>query len=119
MNILLFSCFSTPIRRKKENTSKPAVAVPMETVDHAATNSQNSMTLADTAVAADGSPPVLATSMNSKKTAAELAFIEAKRKRLLQQKKAPIKSHKEKIMEFNKKLENLSEHYDVPKVGPG
>jgi protein FAM32A len=29
------------------------------------------------------------------------------------------KSHKEKVADFNRKLEELSEHYDIPKVGPG
>ncbi|EAL65469.1 DUF1754 family protein [Dictyostelium discoideum AX4] len=29
------------------------------------------------------------------------------------------KSHKEKIEEYNKYLSSLSEHHDVPKVGPG
>ena len=33
--------------------------------------------------------------------------------------KAAAKSHKEKVSEFNNKLEQLSEHYDIPKVGPG
>lgn len=33
--------------------------------------------------------------------------------------KAAAKSHKEKVTEFNQKLEKLSEHYDIPKVGPG
>lgn len=33
--------------------------------------------------------------------------------------KAAAKSHKEKVSEFNSKLEQLSEHYDIPKVGPG
>ncbi|EGG22603.1 DUF1754 family protein [Cavenderia fasciculata] len=28
-------------------------------------------------------------------------------------------SHKEKVEDFNKKLNQLSEHHDVPKVGPG
>ncbi|GAM21896.1 hypothetical protein SAMD00019534_050710 [Acytostelium subglobosum LB1] len=28
-------------------------------------------------------------------------------------------SHKEKVEEYNKKLGRLSEHHDVPKVGPG
>jgi hypothetical protein len=30
--------------------------------------------------------------------------------------KAAVKSHKERVAEFNEKLENLSEHYDIPKV---
>eukprot|EP01112_Ceratiomyxa_fruticulosa_P003648 TRINITY_DN13967_c0_g1_i1.p1 TRINITY_DN13967_c0_g1~~TRINITY_DN13967_c0_g1_i1.p1 ORF type:complete len:126 (-),score=31.61 TRINITY_DN13967_c0_g1_i1:25-402(-) len=29
------------------------------------------------------------------------------------------KSHREKIEEYNKKLSALSDHYDIPKVGPG
>lgn len=30
--------------------------------------------------------------------------------------KAATKTHKERVAEFNEKLENLSEHYDIPKV---
>lgn len=30
--------------------------------------------------------------------------------------RAAVKSHKERVAEFNEKLENLSEHYDIPKV---
>lgn len=33
--------------------------------------------------------------------------------------KAAQKSHKERVADFNNKLEQLSEHYDIPKVGPG
>ena len=29
------------------------------------------------------------------------------------------KTHKEKVQEFNEKLASLSEHHDIPKVGPG
>jgi len=29
------------------------------------------------------------------------------------------KSHKEKVEEYNKYLSSLSEHHDIPKVGPG
>lgn len=29
------------------------------------------------------------------------------------------KSHKDRVAEFNNKLEMLSEHHDIPKVGPG
>ncbi|PVU88155.1 hypothetical protein BB559_005700, partial [Furculomyces boomerangus] len=29
------------------------------------------------------------------------------------------KSHKEKVQEFNEKLDRLPEHHDMPKVGPG
>lgn len=33
--------------------------------------------------------------------------------------KAAAKTHKERVAEFNEKLENLSEHYDIPKVRRG
>ncbi|XP_056174847.1 uncharacterized protein LOC115671386 isoform X3 [Syzygium oleosum] len=29
------------------------------------------------------------------------------------------KSHRDRVQEFNQYLANLSEHYDIPKVGPG
>ncbi|GAA5971820.1 hypothetical protein JCM11641_001526 [Rhodosporidiobolus odoratus] len=54
------------------------------------------------------------------KTDAQRRFEEVQRKRLLDKAaKAAAKSHKERVAEFNEKLENLSEHYDIPKVGPG
>lgn len=28
-------------------------------------------------------------------------------------------THKEKVEKFNKKLTDLAEHYDIPRVGPG
>lgn len=52
-----------------------------------------------------------------KKTAAEIAFEKAKEKRALNEMiKKASKSHKERIQEFNKKLEDLSEYNDVPKI---
>ena len=33
--------------------------------------------------------------------------------------KAAGKTHRDKVKEFNEKLANESEHYDIPKVGPG
>ena len=54
------------------------------------------------------------------KTAAEIAH----EQKLKERKKDRIskmaqKSHKEKVQDFNKYLSELSEHHDVPKVGPG
>lgn len=54
------------------------------------------------------------------KTPAQLAFEAARLKK--QQEKLPLlasKSHKEKVAEFNEYLGKLSEHHDIPKVGPG
>ncbi|KAG0359977.1 hypothetical protein BC939DRAFT_451382 [Gamsiella multidivaricata] len=54
------------------------------------------------------------------KTAAELKFEEVQRKRQEEKVlKSAMKSHKEKVAELNRKLEEMTEHYDIPKVGPG
>eukprot|EP00898_Chlorokybus_atmophyticus_P001504 jgi/Chlat1/2354/Chrsp17S02807 len=44
----------------------------------------------------------------------QMARIEAQRVT-----KLAAKTHRQKVDEFNKYLSNLSEHYDIPKVGPG
>lgn len=33
--------------------------------------------------------------------------------------KTSNKSHRDRIQDFNQYLANMSEHYDIPKVGPG
>ncbi|CAG8459100.1 6131_t:CDS:2 [Dentiscutata heterogama] len=54
------------------------------------------------------------------KTEAEKKFEEIQRKRLDEKvEKAARKSHKERVAELNRKLEEMTEHYDIPKVGPG
>ncbi|KAK9768245.1 hypothetical protein K7432_001267 [Basidiobolus ranarum] len=54
------------------------------------------------------------------KTAAELKYEAIQRQRQKDKiSQAATRSHKEKVAEFNAKLESLSEHYDIPKVGPG
>ncbi|KAI8373395.1 hypothetical protein EDC96DRAFT_562981 [Choanephora cucurbitarum] len=54
------------------------------------------------------------------KTEAEKKFEETKRQRQMERvSKAAAKSHKDRVQEFNQRLEKLSEHHDIPKVGPG
>ncbi|KAK6495482.1 hypothetical protein TWF481_003498 [Arthrobotrys musiformis] len=54
------------------------------------------------------------------KTEAERKFEEARKKKLDQLLlKDAAKSHKERVEEFNKYLANLSEHHDMPRIGPG
>jgi len=54
------------------------------------------------------------------RTPAEIAYEKAQQKRMADMaKRMATKSHREKVEEFNKKLANMSEHYDIPKVGPG
>lgn len=53
-------------------------------------------------------------------TPAEKRYIEQREqidvKRLA---KTANKSHRDRIQDFNQYLANMSEHYDIPKVGPG
>ncbi|CAI9725996.1 Hypothetical predicted protein [Octopus vulgaris] len=52
-----------------------------------------------------------------KQTNAELAFEKARDKRLVEQiMERASKSHKERIMDFNRHLDTLTEHFDIPKV---
>ncbi|KAL2517435.1 hypothetical protein Adt_13682 [Abeliophyllum distichum] len=53
-------------------------------------------------------------------TPAERRYLECWQKIDLQRlAKTANKSHRDRIKEFNHYLANLSEHYDIPKVGPG
>lgn len=53
-------------------------------------------------------------------TEAERVFLERKKqKRIEELEKQNLKSHKQKVEEFNAKLDKIPEHYDIPKVGPG
>ncbi|KAF8418990.1 hypothetical protein EV426DRAFT_634470 [Tirmania nivea] len=58
--------------------------------------------------------------LDTGKTEAERRFEERKRRRLDERLlKGGGKSHKERVEEFNKYLANLSEHHDMPRIGPG
>jgi protein FAM32A len=54
------------------------------------------------------------------KTPAERRFEEMQRRREEQEaKKIGNRSHRERVDEFNSKLDRLPTHFDIPKVGPG
>ncbi|KAK1146517.1 hypothetical protein N8T08_002947 [Aspergillus melleus] len=54
------------------------------------------------------------------KTEAERKYEDAKKKRLQERlKREGVKTHKERVEELNKYLSRLSEHHDMPKIGPG
>lgn len=58
--------------------------------------------------------------INKYKTPAELSFGLAKKKRIMERVNKKLESsHKEKIEKFNKNLSKLSDHFDIPRVGPG
>lgn len=53
-------------------------------------------------------------------TPAERRYIEQREKLDINRlAKISNKSHRDRIEEFNQYLANMSEHYDIPKVGPG
>ncbi|KAL6216885.1 PREDICTED: protein FAM32A-like [Fragaria vesca subsp. vesca] len=53
-------------------------------------------------------------------TPAERRYMEqAERLQAQRLAKMAKKSHRDRVQEFNQYLANLSEHYDIPKVGPG
>ncbi|KAJ5561636.1 hypothetical protein N7535_003903 [Penicillium sp. DV-2018c] len=54
------------------------------------------------------------------KTEAERKAEEIRRKRMHERlQREGIKTHKERVEELNKYLSRLSEHHDMPKIGPG
>ncbi|KAI9678059.1 MAG: hypothetical protein M1817_006003 [Caeruleum heppii] len=54
------------------------------------------------------------------KTEAEKRHEEMRRKRQLDRlRREGVKTHKERVEELNKYLSNLSEHHDMPRIGPG
>ncbi|KAK7215257.1 hypothetical protein V2G26_003260 [Clonostachys chloroleuca] len=61
---------------------------------------------------------------NVTKTEAELRYDEFKKKRLLKLAESNtrpelLKTHKERVEDLNTYLSKLSEHHDMPKIGPG
>ncbi|KIW14368.1 hypothetical protein PV08_07150 [Exophiala spinifera] len=54
------------------------------------------------------------------KTEAEKRYEEQRRKRLEDRlKREGVKTHKERVEELNRYLSSLSEHHDMPRIGPG
>ena len=55
-----------------------------------------------------------------RKTEAERRWDEQRRRRLEERlRREGVKSHKERVQELNRYLSGLSEHHDMPKIGPG
>ncbi|EED21520.1 conserved hypothetical protein [Talaromyces stipitatus ATCC 10500] len=54
------------------------------------------------------------------KTEAERKYEEQRKKRLNDRlRREGVKTHKERVEELNRYLSTLSEHHDMPKIGPG
>lgn len=65
-------------------------------------------------------PPISTPGLVDTRTESEKKFDKVQRQRLKYKVKDEAKlSHKEKVDQFNKKLDSLTEHNDLPKIGPG
>jgi len=59
-------------------------------------------------------------SVHKYKTPSEISYDMVKKKRVMERIERKLESsHKEKIEKFNKGLSKLSDHFDIPRVGPG
>ncbi|GAM87802.1 hypothetical protein ANO11243_058300 [Dothideomycetidae sp. 11243] len=81
--------------------------------------------LDDSTAADNATPPAPAAEAETevarvKKTDAEKRHDEMRRKRLDEKvKREGSKTHKERVEELNRYLSGLSEHHDMPRIGPG
>lgn len=70
--------------------------------------------------ALEGQPVQQDLEHTDRRTAAERKYDDTQAKRAAEKtKKMALKSHRERVAEFNAHLASLSEHHDIPKVGPG
>jgi protein FAM32A len=66
---------------------------------------------------ASSSSAIAAVSRSTGHTAAEMRHIQVKAQRTIEKiEKGEIKSHRDRVKDFNDYLGNLTEHYDLPKV---
>lgn len=69
---------------------------------------------------AASSSAIAAVSRTAGHTAAEMRHIQKKAQRTIEKiEKGELKSHRERVKDFNDYLGNLTEHYDLPKVSKG
>lgn len=105
----------------EEPDAAAAAAVVDEDQDPKAPTNQKQKEEEDDDDGNDDAPPTT----ERRKTEAEKRFEEARRKKLLELAESAhsrpelLKTHKERVEELNTYLSKLSEHHDMPKIGPG
>ncbi|KAF2005580.1 DUF1754-domain-containing protein [Amniculicola lignicola CBS 123094] len=120
---------------KKKKKTKPTEPTPNTTTSTApsATADTDTNTTAAPSHSRSKSPPIPTRSLSPSdaerdlkasggriKTEAEKRYEERRRKRLDDRlKRDGVKTHKERVEELNRYLSGLSEHHDMPKIGPG
>jgi protein FAM32A len=122
------------ISKKKKIKKKPSSTEPSTFTSEAPTGTSSSTALAKgspestkessatplRSISPDEAEREIKAAGGRQKTEAEKRYEEMRRKRLEERlKKEGVKTHKEKVEGLNKYLSGLSEHHDMPKIGPG
>ncbi|KAJ3023813.1 hypothetical protein HKX48_000947 [Thoreauomyces humboldtii] len=103
-------------KSSKQHNEALANAASKHQKDEGASTTSSTDPSGTSKAASDTSRP----SSQRNKTPAELKVEEVQKKRQQEKiSKIASHSHKDRVANFNKYLEGLSEHYDIPKVGPG
>ena len=102
-------------KKKKKKSSEALDAAADSAVAAAATSSAASSAAAASSSGGDGG-----FDFGSGHTASELRRLETMAQRQVKAlEKGEVKSHRDKVKDFNSYLSNLTEHYDLPKVSKG
>ncbi|KAJ1960922.1 hypothetical protein IWQ62_004046 [Dispira parvispora] len=104
--------------KKKKSKKHKSRTKPRDTLSSSKTHSPSD-TAGDPSYTTSNEP-ASSTGPAVTKTEAERKFEEVQQKRKMDRiQSLANKSHRERVAELNEYLETLSEHYDIPKVGPG
>ncbi|PYH64201.1 DUF1754-domain-containing protein [Aspergillus vadensis CBS 113365] len=120
-------------KKKKSSSKKSSVPGSGEESEQQKNQQEQQLTTTTTTTSATASgaeeepprtdehePSSASGSAGAGKTEAERKYEEMRRKRLQERlKREGVKTHKERVEELNKYLSRLSEHHDMPKIGPG
>jgi protein FAM32A len=108
-------------KKKKKKRTKPADASEPSSTDlERRTPKPEDVKSPGRSLSPEAAERAIKESGGRKKTEAEKRHEEYRRKRLEEKmKREGVKTHKEKVEELNKYLSGLSEHHDMPKIGPG
>ncbi|KAK9474333.1 DUF1754-domain-containing protein [Dipodascopsis tothii] len=113
---------SKPRKKRRDKDARAAAQAAADAVADAVT-ADRAAGSDDAAGAADdvgAAAPARSTPVVDTRTPAQRRHDEIQRKRMeknLEHRAA--KSHRERIEEYNKHLSSLSEHHDMPRIGPG
>jgi len=108
-------------KKKKKKKPKPADGTDPQTASSSsARRSKSPATPSGRSLSPDTAEREIKQAGGRQKTEAERRHEEVRRKRREERmKREGVKTHKEKVEELNKYLSGLSEHHDMPKIGPG